>query len=234
MPTEVVGAIALKKALREFTPDLAKETQKELGAILKPITTRAKGFIPSTAPLSGWANSNQKGSWGNRVWSSSEAKRGIGYKTTPSKPNRSGFRSLVRIQNASVSGAIYETAGRKNPQGRPQAKLREVRIPSSNPDIGEHRYTTSTGKGYGKSNNPYAGQQFIEAMGGQITNAYVRKEGASGRSSQKMKGRAIFRAFAEDQGKATAAVIKAIEKSKINFEKVVAKGSGSGMSVGGR
>lgn len=236
MPTEVKGAVALRKALREFTPDLAKETQKELRVILKPITTRARGFIPSTAPLSGWANSNQKGAWSNRVWSSSEAKSGIGYKTTPSKPNRSGFRSLVRIQNASVSGAIYETAGRKNPQGRPQARMREVVIPTMRQDVGasEQRYMTSTGKGYGKSNNPNAGRQFIDAMGGQITNAYVRKEGAVGRASQKMKGRAIFRAFAEDQGKTTAAVIKAIEKSKINFEKVVAKGSGSGMSIGGR
>jgi hypothetical protein len=231
MPASVKGAVELRKALREFTPDLAKETQKELGAILKPITTRAKGFIPSTAPLSGWANSNQKGAWGNRVWSSSEAKRGIGYKTTPSKPNRSGFRSLVRIQNASVSGAIYETAGRKNPQGRPQAPLAKIVAPS-NPNFG--KTIRSGSKGQSLSNNPNAGQQFIDAMGGQITNAYVRKEGAVGRSSQKMKGRAIFRAFAEDQGKATAAVIKAIENSKINFEKVVAKGGGSGISVGGR
>ena len=236
MPASVKGGVELRKALREFTPDLAKETQKELGKILKPITAKARGFIPSTAPLSGWADSNQKGSWSNRVWSSADAKRGIGYKTTPSKPNRSGFRSLVRIQNASASGAIYETAGRKNPQGRPQAKMREVVIPTRRLDtgVGEERYMTSTGKGYGKSNNPYAGQQFIDALGGQITNAYVRKEGAVGRSSQKMKGRAIFRAFAEDQGRTTAAVIKAIENSKSNFEKVVAKGSGSGLSVGSR
>lgn len=236
MPASVKGGIELRKALREFTPELAKETQKELGAILKPITAKARGFIPSTTPLSGWADSNQKGSWANRVWSSATAKRGIGYKTTPSKVNRSGFRSLVRIQNASAAGAIYETAGRKNPQGRPQAKMREVVIPTNRKDTGagEQRYMTSTGKGYGKSNNPYAGQQFIDAMSGQIVNAYVRKEGAVGRSSQKMKGRAIFRAFAEDQGRTTAAVIKAIENSKTNFEKVVAKGSGSGMSVGGR
>jgi len=236
MPASVKGGIELRKALREFTPELAKETQKELGAILKPITNKARGFIPSTAPLSGWADSNQKGSWANRVWSSADAKRGIGYKTTPSKVNRSGFRSLVRIQNASAAGAIYETAGRKNPQGRPQAKMREVVIPTMRKDTGagEERYMTSTGKGYGKSNNPYAGQQFIDAMSGQIVNAYVRKEGAVGRSSQKMKGRAIFRAFAEDQGRTTAAVIKAIENSKTNFEKVVAKGSGSGLSVGGR
>ena len=117
MPASVKGGVELRKALRQFTPDLAKETQKELGAILKPITAKARGFIPSTAPLSGWANSNQNGAWGNRVWSSSAAKRGIGYKTTPSKVNRSGFRSLARIVNASAAGAIYETAGRKNPRG---------------------------------------------------------------------------------------------------------------------
>jgi hypothetical protein len=218
MPASVKGGIELRKALKQFTPDLAKQTQKELGLILKPITAKARGFIPSTAPLSGWANSNQKGAWSNRVWSSSEAKRGIGYKTTPSKPNRSGFRSLARIVNASVSGAIYETAGRKNPQGRPQAPMVQVVAPRHE-NFG--KTIRSGNKGQSKSNNPNAGQQFIDSMNrtGHIVNAYVRAEGASGRASQKMKGRAIFRAWAEDQGKTQAAVIKAIEKSKIEFEK---------------
>jgi hypothetical protein len=215
MPVSVKGAVNLRKALRKFAPDLAKETQKELGAILKPITAKARGFIPSTAPLSGWANSSGNGAWANRAWSSSAAKGGIGYKTTPSKPNRKGWRSLARIVNASAAGAIYETAGRKNPQGRPQAKMRDVFIPST----GE-RYTTSTGKNFGKSSNPNAGQQFVEALNqhGQIVNAYVREAGAAGRASQKMKGRAIFRAWKEDGGKATAAVIKAIEESKKKLE----------------
>ena len=218
MPASVKGGVELRKALREFTPDLAKETQKELATILKPITAKARGFIPSTTPLSGWANSNQQGAWSNKIWSSSEAKRGIGYKTTPSKPNRSGFRSLARIVNASVSGAIYETAGRKNPQGRPQAPRMQVVAPR-HPNFG--KTIRSGSKGQSMSNNPYAGQQFIDAMNqtGQIVNAYVRKEGAAGRASQKMKGRAIFRAWAEDQGRTQAAVIKAIEKSKVEFEK---------------
>jgi len=220
MPASVKGAVELRKALKQFSPDLAKETQKEIGAILKPITAKARGFIPSQTPLSGWANSNQKGAWERLTWSSSQAKRGIGYKTTPSKPNRSGFRSLARIVNASPSGSIYETAGRLNPQGRPQAKMREVRIPSSNPAIGEHRYMTSTGKDYGKSNNPNAGRQFIDALNdtGKIVNAYQRGEGQAGRATRKMKGRAIFRAWADDQGKATAAVIKAIENSRDKLE----------------
>jgi hypothetical protein len=217
MPTEVKGAVELRKALRAFTPDLAKETQKEIAGVLKPIVSKARGFIPSTAPLSGWAKSTN-GTWGNRVWSSSDAKRGVGYKTTPSKVNRSGFRSLARIVNASPSGSIYETAGRLNPQGRPQAPLAKVVA------LGHSNYgktIRSGSKSESMSNNPNAGQQFIDAMNrtSPIVNAYQRQEGQSGRASRKMKGRAIFRAWAEDQGKANAAVVKAIQKSKVEFEK---------------
>jgi len=221
MPTEVKGGIALRKALRKFTPDLAKETQKEMATLLKPITAKARGFIPSSAPLSGWAKPSKTGRFPN--YSASAAKRGIGYKTTPSKPNRKGFRALAQILNKSAAGSIYETAGRVNPNGRSQAKMREVVIPSSNPDIGEHRYKTSTGKGYGKSNNPNAGEQFVNAINstGQIKDAYQRKVGQAGRSSRKMRGRVIFRAWAEDQGKTNAAIIKAIETSRDKFNKAV-------------
>ena len=217
MPARVKGAVELRKALRKFTPDLAKETQKELGAILKPITAKARGFIPSTAPLSGWANSSGNGAWANRAWSSSAAKGGIGYKATPSKANSKGWRSLARIVNASAAGAIYETAGRKNPQGRPQAPMAKVVRPTQS-NFG--KMIRSGSKNESMSNNPRAGQQFIEAMNqsGQIVNAYVRAEGQAGRASQKMKGRAIFRAWAEDGGKTTAAVVKAIEESKKKFE----------------
>jgi len=220
MPASVKGGIELRKALKQFSPDLAKETQKELGAILKPITKAARGYIPSTTPLSGWANANQQGVWSKRIWSSGDAKRGIGYKTTPSKPNRSGWRSLARIVNASVTGSIYETAGRLNPNGRPQAKIYKVVAPGH---VNYGKNIRSGNKGESLSNNPNAGKQFIDAMDrtGRIVDAYQRGEGQSGRASRKMKGRAIFRAWKEDQGKATAAVIKAIEKSKSEFERTV-------------
>jgi len=217
MPASVKGAVELRKALKQFSPDLAKETQKELAAILKPITAAARGFIPSTAPLSGWAKGGG-GAWGtDRVWSSGAAKRGIGYKTTPSKANRSGWRSLARIVNASVSGSIYETAGRLNPHGRPQAPRVEVVAPRHE-NYG--KFIRSGSKGQSLSNNPNAGRQFIESMDrtGKIVDAYQRGAGEAGRASRKMKGRAIFRAWKEDQGKATAAVIKAIEKSRDKLE----------------
>jgi hypothetical protein len=214
MPTEVKGAIALRKALKNFAPDLAKETQKELGNLLKPITNKARGFIPSQAPISGWARSSST-AWGSdRIWSTGKAKRGIGYKTTPSKPNKQGFRALARVVNASAAGAIYETAGRLNPNGREQAPMaRVVREGQSN----YGKMIRSGNKNQSKSNNPAAGNMFIEAMDqyGQIVDA--NNQTGAGRRSRKMKGRAIFRAWKEDGGKTNAAIIKAIENSKVKF-----------------
>jgi hypothetical protein len=214
MPTEVKGAIALRKALKNFAPDLAKETQKELGNLLKPITNKARGFIPSQAPLSGWAR-NSSTAWGSdRIWNTGKAKRGIGYKTTPSRPNKQGFRALARIVNASAAGAIYETAGRKNPNGREQAPMAKV-VRESQANYG--KMIRSGTKNQSKSNNPQAGAQFIEAMNnyGQIVDA--NNQTGAGRRSGKMKGRAIFRAWKEDGGQTNAAVIKAIENSKLKF-----------------
>jgi hypothetical protein len=214
MPTEVKGALALRKALKDFAPDLAKETQKELGNLLKPITNKARGFIPATSPLSGWARSSST-AWGSdRIWSTGKAKRGIGYKTTPSRPNKQGFRALARVVNASAAGAIYETAGRKNPNGREQAPMARV-VRESQANYG--KMIRSGNKNQSKSNNPQAGAQFIDAMNqyGQIVDA--NNQTGAGRRSRKMKGRAIFRAWAEDGGKTNAAIIKAIENSKVKF-----------------
>jgi hypothetical protein len=221
MPVTVKGGIDLQKALRKFTPDLAKDTRKEMASLLKPIVSKARGFIPSQAPLSGWGKASSNGKF--PVWDGRAAKGGVGYKTSPSRPNRQGFRSLARIQNASASGAIYETAGRVHANGREQAKMREVVIPTYRRDTGagEYRYMTSTNKKYGKSNNPQAGYIFVQAINqyGMIVDA--NNQTGAGRRSRKMKGRAIFRAWKEDGGKTNAAVIKAIEISRDKFNKAV-------------
>ena len=163
MPTEVKGAGKLRKALREFEPDLAKETAKELGFLLKPITAKARGYMPSESPLCGGAaRSFNEGKF--PTYNPTIAKRGISYKTSPSRPNRRGWRSLVSIINKSAAGAIYETAGRKN-----------------------------------------AGGNFSPRLNGDL------------KGRDKMQGRAIFRAWDEDQGKTQGAVIKAIESSATKF-----------------
>lgn len=196
MPTEVVGAVALRKALNQYAPDLAKELSKELGAILKPIVAEAKGFVPLKSPMSGWEKTETRKGGSFPKYDAAEIKRGITFKTTPSKPNRAGFVNTIRIQNKSMIGAIYETAGRKNGQGQDWV----------GPSAG------GASKGVSRSVNPYAGNQFISNLG----NLYGSKRGGN---DHRMMGRLIFRAWAKTQGKANARVFKAIENTTARFNR---------------
>jgi len=212
MPVELKGADKLRKALREFEPDLAKQTTKQMTAVLKPMTNKARGYMPANdSMLSGWtkaASSTETTKYRHfPKYDQNEAKRGVKYSTSPSKPNKRGFVSLARIINSSAGGAIYETAGRKNPQGQPsQASTR-----------GKFSDYIDTSNKVNKSLNPNAGKQFIARANkvGNLVNA--RPQGQVGRATRKMTGRVIFRAFSEDQGKAVGAVARAIQNSAIEF-----------------
>lgn len=202
MATEVVGAIALRKALNQYAPDLAKELTKELGAILKPIVTEARGFVPSESPMRGWTSANGRSISAATsmfrvgkfpVYNASEIRRGIVYKTTPSKPNSRGFVNTVRIQNKTAAGAIYETAGRKNGQGQDWV----------GPNAG------GASKGVSRSVNRYAGNQFISNLG--------QLYGPARKGDHRMMGRLIFRAWDKTQGRANAAVFKSIENTTARF-----------------
>jgi hypothetical protein len=169
MPVKLQGATALRKALAIVEPTLAKEVSKEIASFLKPVVRDARGFLPSNeqAP-SGWLKRpNASGRWANRSYDQQEARKGITFKSSPSKPNRSGFAALASIFNKSAAGAIYETAGRKS----------------------------------GVTGN------FTPRLGGQLVG-----------KGQKMTGRAIFRAFEDDRGKAQDGVVKAIFKAKAKFD----------------
>lgn len=215
MPVELKGADNLRKALKKFEPDLAKKTTKEMSAALKPITNKARGYMPATGSmLSGWTSASSSTETTDYrhfpKYDQTEAKRGVKYSTSPSKPNKRGFVSLARIVNTSAGGAIYETAGRKNPNGQPtQASTR-----------GKFSDYIDTSNKVNKSLNPNAGKQFINRANslGALVNARPRQQGQAGRATRKMTGRVIFRAFAEDQGRVTAAVVKAIGNSAIEFK----------------
>jgi len=221
MPTEVENALELRLALKKFMPDLAKETQDEMANALRPVVARARGFIPSEAKLlSGWVKGTSSIDTikyrAFPTFNSSDAKRGLGYRVTPSKPNKSGFVSLARIQQANAGGAIYETAGRLNPDGRKQGPVVD-RYKN-----GVYDQTTHTGKQYSTSLNPNAGQQFVDNLNaaGPLVNA--RPKGMQGKPTRKQTGRAMYRAWAEDNGVALTAVIKAIENAKYKFEEKMA------------
>jgi hypothetical protein len=143
---EIRGNSDLRKALRKFTPDLDKQLTKELGRALRPVVSKARGFVTAQSPMSGWAGrSFSEG--GFPVYNAETIKRGITYSTAVSKPNRNGFTSLARIINKSRAGAIYEQAGITNPKGQPWVGPKGA-----------------AGSRYSHSNNPKAGEKFISNL----------------------------------------------------------------------
>jgi hypothetical protein len=199
---EVKGARELRKSLRKYQPDLAKELNKEMASYLSPVARQARSYLPLSAPLSNWGKETSSADTINYrafpKYNALKARRGIGYTTSPSKPNRKGFSYLAQIFNSEASGAIYETAGRKNPNGQPW--------------VGGNK---NTSKKFSHSLNPNAGYQFIHSMP-ELYNV-PQKANQSGKPSRKMTGRAIFRAWAETNGQVTPKVIKAMENAKIKF-----------------
>jgi hypothetical protein len=174
MPVSVKGGIELRKALRQFTPDLAKALPKEMALALKPVVRDARGYLPSESQIiSNWSVfgkqiTAQSSAFSNAKFPkyvASVVKSNVGYKTTPSRPNSRGFRSLAQLFNKTAAGSIYETAGRRTPNS----------IFVKNID------------------NKYSSQ--------------FKGEGA-------FEGRALYRAYEEDRGKAQDGVLKAIENAK--------------------
>jgi hypothetical protein len=215
MPAEVSGALELRKAMKEYTPNFAKDVQKEISGHLRSLTNRARGFVPSESPLSGWGN--EVGDWEYRAFNSATIRRGITYSAAPSKPNKRGFRTLAAIYNKSAAGAIYETAGRKNPQGQPAAR----RVTAYR--NGQYVPAWESGKDISNSANPRAGKQFIDALPPLIDS---QRSNSAGRRTRKTKGRLLFRAWADDNGKTTAAVMKAFNKANMRIIEVKQAGGG--------
>jgi hypothetical protein len=219
MPVKLSGAPKLRLALTKYPTKLDKETQKNLRKVLNHVVSNAKGFLPSNDQmLSGWTGETSSADTikyrAFPKYDQGKAIRGIKASTTGSKPNRKGWSSLVSIVNASAGGAIYETAGRKNPQGAPHQETTRGTFSS---------YIDTSNK-VSKSLNKNAGKQFIDRMNqyGKLVNA--RETGKVGRATRKLTGRVIFRAWAEDEGRANAAVIKAVEAANKTLETGVVNG----------
>ena len=212
MPVELSGGDELRKALKQYAPDLDKQLKKDLTIATQNVVNAARGYVPATPPLSNWGREG-----GNfPTYNAEDIRNGIRLSTARSKINKNGFASSVRIVNANAAGAIYETAGRKNSNGRPQAPLVKVVAPRHE-NFGK---TIRSGtKEQSMSNNPNAGPQFIYAAHrtGSLVNAKPRGAGQRGHVSRKSTGRLIYRAWAEDNGKTNEAVVRAIMKTNDLF-----------------
>jgi len=156
MSVKLDGVKETLRAIRKIDPELLKEMNKEIKGIMIPIRDKAREYAPTAAPggLYNW----DEGKYTRKItarnsafrtfnsegrlrrfplYQAEAARKGIYYSQSPSKRNKNGWSSQYIVANASASGAIYETAGRKNPGGDPKSR----------------------------SNNPGAGAQFISRMG---------------------------------------------------------------------
>lgn len=185
---ELRGNADLRKAMRQFTPDLEQALKAELKRALKPVSTLAKSLVPHESPMSGWAaRSFSEGLFPQ--WNSRTVVRGIGYSVSPSKINKNGFSSMARIYNSSAVGAIYETSGRKGDTGQPWV----------GPKAGgaSHKVSRANWKG--------SGAQFIKNLG-PLT------------SSLQGRGRLIYRAWRESQNADPMGIaLRAIDKATTEF-----------------
>lgn len=144
LKVEIRGNADLIKALRAFAPDLEKQLRKDLKDALNPVVKKARGFVPSESPMSGWeARSFSEARF--PVFNYNTIVKNIVLENKVSKRDRNGFSSLARIINKSPAGAIYETARQPQRWVGPKA--------------------SGTSKGVSRSVNPIAGAKFVENLG---------------------------------------------------------------------
>jgi hypothetical protein len=201
LPVEIKGLAETLSAMRAFEPDLAKNLNKEVRAFLTPVQKKAQGYVPSNPKgLSNWTFSNK----GKKItkqtsafaavghfpkFNASIVKRGIKVNIGKTRPNRNGFSTFYRISNTTAAGAIMETAGRKSGKE------------------GQPWNRSNKSHDYSHSINPHAGEWFIEHLGDTM-----KGEGH-------LRGRLIYRAWNENEGKAQAQTIKAVEATIMQFHR---------------
>jgi hypothetical protein len=221
MPVNITGVQGTLKAMRKFDPDLAKQMNTQIRGVMMPVRDKARAFAPGNDEmLSGWIKANTStAAKGHRFfpkYDQSETRAGIVYRQGANNKGEVAGAKFTRrwqvayfVANNSPGGAIFETSGRVHPNGRASSH-----IVSSRHKVNK-RYSVSSGtKRDMNSLNPNAGRQFLEPLG-PLYGSRGNIDPRFGNTDQ--RGRLIYRAWAEDQGRAAAAVNLAINVAVAQF-----------------
>lgn len=122
---EVLGVKETLKALRELDPQLRRQFDRDIKAVVAPMVSAAKGSYPSRPGwdiLSGMARNWSQGGSRKFPWNVSAVRAGVKVKTSA----RRNANSVVYISQANAAGAIFEVAGTGNEFG---ANLRARHAP---------------------------------------------------------------------------------------------------------
>lgn len=192
MPVEVKGVMALRKALNAYAPDLAKELTTEITKSLKVIQKSARGFVPNNAP------------GGLYNWQFDSARKITAQNSMFKTFNAKGRVRFFPLYNATEikRGIVYRT-GYSKPNSKGFRSLFRVKNMSAAGAIYE------TAGRINPSGVTPQGARFVQQ--GPI---YGRK-----RNGQDMRGRVLYRAWEQDEGRSTVAIFKAIEQIRLKFEK---------------
>ena len=215
-PVELVGIEDVLHGLSFIDEDMKAKIQLAIAPPMYAIAAHAKRLVPGQV-LSGWskpigADVNYKPF---PKYNPTTIRAGIGYNAGENKTFKNGFKVSNYIYNVSAAGRIYETAGRLNPQGR--APFTSISGGS------EQVYKDTRGRSKSRStdsydsNNPFAGYQFVTAMGGLTSQS--RFKGQVGGASRKTKGRLIYKAWSQDSVKVYTAIVDAINATATKFNK---------------
>jgi len=207
VPVQIQGIVELRKALRQLSPDLEKNMNREIRAAMQPVVKSARAYVPNeiVGLRTGFMytekprkiSKNTSGFARRKFpkFNAAEVKAGITFSTRPSKRSSKGWVTAYSIVNNSPAGAIYEIAGRINPGGQPWVGLKG-----------------SASHDYSHSNNPDAGKHFNISMGS--IGMHSRKNS--------MRGRLIFRAWDDNQGRALGRATRAIDATATQFSRRLA------------
>lgn len=198
MPVEVKGAYELNKALNKFAPDLKKNLNKEVRAFLMPIVKEAKALAPAEIPgLSNWTYS-QKSS--KKITKNTSSFRKARFPRYNASEVKAGIRAQIGVSKENRKGfvSLYRIINASAPGAIYETAGR--RHPGGqpwNPKSSSHKYS--------HSNNPKAGLHF--------NNSFPRMQGEG-----MMRGRLIYKAWADNQGRALGGVVKSIERTQATFK----------------
>jgi hypothetical protein len=150
MPVNVTGVKQLQKAMRDVDKDLNKEMSKNIKQAMLIVRDRARGYLPAQNDvLSGWGKGTASVETINYrafpAYNYALAKEKVAYSAGQNKRNRSGYKAAFYVYNNSASGAIFETAGRKN-QPRGEGSLN----PNAPAEFNSAAEMLSSMKGQGK------------------------------------------------------------------------------------
>jgi len=197
MPVNVTGVQATLKAMRKFDPDLAKQMNMQIKGAMMPIRDKAQAYAPANSQmLSGWAGS-----------SASEAT--ATYRAFPKYDQAEVTAGIIYRQGANNSGQVAGARFRRRFQ-----VTHYIANTSASGAIYETSGRLAASRKASRSLNPNARAQFLEPLG-PLYGTRGTSDPRFGNTDQ--RGRLIYRAWDEDNGRAAQAVNLALNSAVERF-----------------